>query len=43
MPFLKGTFKESGKLNKCFRYLKYDLRYDILNLDNFVPQKRSTA
>ena len=35
-------FKESWKVKKIFQYLKYELRYDILNLDKFGAQKRGT-
>ena len=33
-------FKGSWKVKKFFQYLKYELRYDILNLDKFGAQKR---
>ena len=40
--FFKELFKGSWKLKKFFQYLKYKLRYDILNLDKFGAQKRGT-
>ena len=42
ISFLKELFKGSWKLKKFFRYLKYELRYEILNLDKFGAQKRGT-
>ena len=35
-------FKGSWKLKKSLQYLRYEVRYDILNLDKFVAQKRGT-
>ena len=42
LSFLKELFKGSWKLKKKFQNLKYELRYDILNLDKFGAQKRGT-
>ena len=42
ISFLKELFKGSWNLKKFFQYLKYELRYDILNLDKFGAQKRGT-
>ena len=28
--------------NNFYQYLEYELRFDILNLDKLVPQKRGT-
>ena len=46
LPILSFVFERTiqGKLKaeKIFQYLKYELRYDILNLDKFGTQKRGT-
>ena len=38
--FEKKIFKGSSKLKNFFQHLKYELRYDILNLDKLVAQTR---
>ena len=41
-PFLKELLKGSWKLKNFFQHLKYELSYDILNLDKFEAQKPDT-
>ena len=36
---IQGTLKAEKNF---FQYLEYELRFDILNLDKLVPQKRGT-
>ena len=40
ITFLKELFQGSWKLKRFFQYLKYGVRYDILNVDKFVLPKR---
>ena len=35
---IQGEFKAE----KILQYLRYELKYDILNLDEFISQKRGT-
>ena len=40
--FLKELLKGSWKLKNFLQHLKYELSYDILNLDKFEAQKPDT-
>ena len=40
--FWKNYSREVESWKKFFQYLKYELRYDILNLDKFGAQKRES-